>query len=182
MSPFATPRRKTARSVSTSSARSTVGPVLDSWSATFDALIERERGAIYVAEDDELGVLGVASVSFNLAIRFGGEYCQLEELYVDPKARGKNCGGLLVQAVIDGRKSAAAPMSAFISRTGMRRTARSTKSMASRMSASKCGKSYKSIGRLSRIHLNRNLRQVDRHSRCRNMHRAVAASSVPTVP
>ena len=49
------------------------GPVLDSWSATFDALIERERGAIYVAEDDELGVLGVASVSFNLAIRFGGE-------------------------------------------------------------------------------------------------------------
>ena len=77
------------------------GPVLDSWSATFDALIERERGAIYVAEDDELGVLGVASVSFNLAIRFGGEYCQLEELYVDPKARGRNCGGLLLQAVID---------------------------------------------------------------------------------
>ncbi len=80
------------------------GPVLDSWSGTFDALVERERGAIYVAEDDELGVLGVASVSFNLAIRFGGEYCQLEELYVDPKARGKNCGGLLVQAVIDGAR------------------------------------------------------------------------------
>ena len=56
------------------------GPVLESWNTTFDALIKRERGAIYVAEDDELGVLGVASASFNLAIRFGGEYCQLEEL------------------------------------------------------------------------------------------------------
>ena len=85
------------------------GPVLDSWSATFDVLIERERGAIYVAEDDELGVLGVASVSFNLAIRFGGEYCQLEELYVDPKARGKNCGGLLAQAVIDGAQERGCP-------------------------------------------------------------------------
>jgi len=81
------------------------GRVLESWNTTFDALIKRERGAIYVAEDDELGVLGVASVSFNLAIRFGGEYCQLEELYVDPKARGKNCGGLLVQAVIDGARA-----------------------------------------------------------------------------
>ena len=81
------------------------GPVLESWNTTFDALIKRERGAIYVAEDDELGVLGVASVSFNLAIRFGCEYCQLEELYVDPKARAKNCGGLLVQAVIDGARA-----------------------------------------------------------------------------
>ena len=77
------------------------GPVLQSWHETFDALIDDTRGRIYVAEDDELGVLGVASVSFNLAIRYGGEYCQLEELYVDPKARGKNCGGLLLQAVID---------------------------------------------------------------------------------
>ena len=80
------------------------GPVLQSWHATFDALIDDTRGRIYVAEDDELGVLGVASVSFNLAIRYGGEYCQLEELYVDPKARGKNCGGLLLLAVIDGAR------------------------------------------------------------------------------
>ena len=72
------------------------GPTLQSWHETFDALIDDTRGRIYVAEDDELGVLGVASVSFTLAIRYGGEYCQLEELYVDPKARGKNCGGLLL--------------------------------------------------------------------------------------
>ena len=80
------------------------GPVLDSWHATFEALVTRARGAVYVAEDDELGVLGVATVSFNLAVRYGGEYCQLEELYVDPAARGKNCGGLLLEAVIAGAR------------------------------------------------------------------------------
>ena len=65
------------------------GPVLDDWHVTFAALVTRERGAVYVAEDDELGLLGVATVSYNLAVRYGGEYCQLEELY-DP-ARGRNC-------------------------------------------------------------------------------------------
>ena len=77
------------------------GPVRDDWHVTFAALVTRERGAVYVAEDDGLGLLGVATVSFNLAVRYGGEYCQLEELYVDPKARGRNCGGLLLQAVIN---------------------------------------------------------------------------------
>ena len=81
------------------------GPELSSWHETFNALVTRERGAVYVAGDDQLRLLGVATVSFNLAVRFGGEYCQLEELYVDPKARGQNCGGLLVQAVIDGARS-----------------------------------------------------------------------------
>ncbi len=80
------------------------GPILPSWHNTFDTLLDDTRGRIYVAEDDELGILGIASVSFNLAIRYGGEYCQLEELYVDPKARGKNCGGLLLQAVIEGAR------------------------------------------------------------------------------
>tara|TARA_B100000214_G_scaffold280212_1_gene209897 strand:+ start:46 stop:480 length:435 start_codon:yes stop_codon:yes gene_type:complete len=80
------------------------GLVQDDWHVTFAALVTRERGSVYVAEDDELGVLGVATVSFNLAVRYGGEYCQLEELYVDPKARGRNCGGLLLQAVIDGAR------------------------------------------------------------------------------
>ncbi len=46
------------------------GPVLDSWIGTFDALVERERGALYVAEDAELGVLGGARVSFNLSLPF----------------------------------------------------------------------------------------------------------------
>jgi len=46
-------------------------------------------------------VLGMASVSYRPAMRYGGEYCQLEELIVDPTARGKNVGGLLVQATLD---------------------------------------------------------------------------------
>ncbi len=66
------------------------------WSEIFDALLSGERGEILVA-DDEGPLLGVATVSYNLAIRYRGEYCQLEELIVDPAARGKNVGGLLVQ-------------------------------------------------------------------------------------
>ena len=69
------------------------------WSATFKSLIEEKRGEVLVAE--EVGVLyGLATVSYNLAIRYGGEYAQLEELIVDPAARGKNVGGLLVEAAV----------------------------------------------------------------------------------
>jgi len=45
-------------------------------------------------------ILGMASISFNLALRYNGEYCQLEELVVDPEARGKNVGGLLIEETI----------------------------------------------------------------------------------
>jgi len=45
-------------------------------------------------------VFGMASISFNLALRYNGEYCQLEELVVDPDARGKNVGGLLIEETI----------------------------------------------------------------------------------
>ena len=77
------------------------GPVTPDWAATFDALLGAERGMVLVAETAADGIFWVATVSFNLAIRYGGEYCQLEELYVDASARGKNVGGLLVEAVID---------------------------------------------------------------------------------
>lgn len=72
----------------------------DRWRETWDALLEEERGAVLVAEEGET-LLGVATISFNLAIRYAGEYCQLEELIVDSAARGKNAGGLLVQATVD---------------------------------------------------------------------------------
>ena len=69
------------------------------WGELFDRLLSGERGEILVA--DEGGqLLGVATVSYNLAIRYQGEYCQLEELIVDPAARGKNAGGLLVEETI----------------------------------------------------------------------------------
>lgn len=70
------------------------------WRETFDALMSEERGTVLVCEE-EGAILGVATISFNLAIRYAGEYCQLEELIVDSAARGKNAGGLLVQATID---------------------------------------------------------------------------------
>ena len=40
-----------------------------------------------------------------LAIRYGGEYCQLEELIVAPAGRGKNIGGQLVQETVKEAKS-----------------------------------------------------------------------------
>ena len=52
-----------------------------------------------LAEEDGV-VLGMASISFNLALRYGGEYCQLEELIVTPEARGKNVGALLMEATV----------------------------------------------------------------------------------
>jgi GNAT superfamily N-acetyltransferase len=72
----------------------------EGWGGTFDALLTRERGEVHVA--DERGtLLGMATVSYNLALRYRGEYCQLEELIVDPEARGKDVGGLLVRASLE---------------------------------------------------------------------------------
>ena len=68
-------------------------------SKTFRNLISNERGSLVVAEENGT-VLGMASISFNLALRYNGEYCQLEELVVDKEARGKNVGGLLIEEKI----------------------------------------------------------------------------------
>ncbi len=70
------------------------------WAETYDALMMGERGTVLVADDEKMGVLGMATISFNLAIRYSGEYCQLEELFVDPQARGKNAGGLLIEGIL----------------------------------------------------------------------------------
>jgi GNAT superfamily N-acetyltransferase len=75
-------------------------PIRDS----FEKLLEKRRGEIIVAVEDAT-ILGMATVSYNLAMRYGGEYCQLEELIVAPEARGKNIGGLLVQRTIENAKS-----------------------------------------------------------------------------
>jgi GNAT superfamily N-acetyltransferase len=72
----------------------------DGWAEAFDELVTGNRGVIVLAEEDG-DVLGVATVSYNVAIRYGGEYCQLEELIVDEKARGKNLGALLMEAVVE---------------------------------------------------------------------------------
>ena len=66
----------------------------------FEQLIGGDRGRIILAQEADV-ILGMATVSYNLAIRYGGEYCQLEELIVDTAARGKNVGGQLVQRTIE---------------------------------------------------------------------------------
>jgi len=66
---------------------------------TFRDLISNERGSLVIAEESGK-ILGMASISFNLALRYNGEYCQLEELIVDQNARGKNVGGLLNEETV----------------------------------------------------------------------------------
>ena len=68
-------------------------------SNTFNKLISNERGSLVIVEE-EGKILGMASISFNLALRYNGEYCQLEELVVHQEARGKNVGGLLIQETL----------------------------------------------------------------------------------
>ena len=68
-------------------------------SNTFNEVISNERGGLVIAEE-EGKILGMASISFNLALRYNGEYCQLEELVVHQEARGKNVGGLLIEETL----------------------------------------------------------------------------------
>jgi GNAT superfamily N-acetyltransferase len=84
-------------------------PVQPGWRPVFDALLVGDRGTVLVAEHDERGLLGAVTLSFNLAIRYSGEYCQLEELFVDPGARGMNAGGLLVQGAVDTARDRGCP-------------------------------------------------------------------------
>lgn len=66
---------------------------------SFRRLLDSERGAVIVAEEDGQ-VLGVISLSFNLAMRFETAYAQIEELVVDGAARGKKVGALLLRAAL----------------------------------------------------------------------------------
>mgnify|MGYP003330030646 FL=1 len=68
-------------------------------SNTFNKVISNERGSLVIAVESGK-ILGMASISFNLALRYNGEYCQLEELVVHQEARGKNVGGLLIEETL----------------------------------------------------------------------------------
>jgi predicted N-acetyltransferase YhbS len=72
--------------------------------STYRDLLTAERGTIIIAED-ETGFLGCITFSYNLAIRYGGEYAQIEELIVNDSARGKKVGAALVQGSIDAARS-----------------------------------------------------------------------------
>jgi len=84
------------------------------WAEVFSSHLHNERGAVVVAEHDGT-VVGCATVSYNLAIRYGGEYCELEELIVDEAARGLNLGRILVQRTIDdARRRGCAEMGLYL--------------------------------------------------------------------
>ena len=68
--------------------------------AAYRRMLASERGFVLAAEEDG-GLLGVISVSINLAIRFDVAYAQIEELVVDAAARGKQAGAILVRAAMD---------------------------------------------------------------------------------
>ncbi|MCZ6707234.1 MAG: GNAT family N-acetyltransferase [Chloroflexi bacterium] len=74
------------------------------WSAGYRLIVAGDRGTALVAEDTDR-VLGCITVSYNLAVRYGGEYAQIEELIVDQAARGKNVGAALVNAAIDAARA-----------------------------------------------------------------------------
>lgn len=71
---------------------------------TFGALLDGARGRVLVAEDRGR-ILGVISVSYDLAIRYDGEYAQVEELVVDEAARGMNLGAALVNTAVDAARA-----------------------------------------------------------------------------
>jgi GNAT superfamily N-acetyltransferase len=81
-------------------AGATGGSLAETPGRVFDQLLAEARGLVLVAVE-EGALLGMASLSFNLAMRYGGEYCQLEELVVHPDARGKNIGALLMEATLE---------------------------------------------------------------------------------
>ena len=71
---------------------------------TFLDLLKGQRGKILVAVE-ERRVVGTITFSFNVALRYAGEYAQIEELIVDESQRGKGTGARLVRAAIEEARS-----------------------------------------------------------------------------
>ena len=68
-------------------------------------LLTGDRGTVLVAEENG-ELYGLITISFVLALRYTGDYAQIEELIVDPRARGKKLGVGLVKAAIEAARSA----------------------------------------------------------------------------
>ena len=88
--------------------------VTSDWKDVYESHLRFERGAVVVAENND-AIWGIATVSYNMTIRYGGEYCELEELIVDDAARGLNLGRILVQRTIDdARRRGCAEMGLYL--------------------------------------------------------------------
>lgn len=81
-----------------------IEPALAQADSVFDQFLARNRGEILVAVEKN-GIVGVITFSYNIAMRYAGEYAQVEELMVDASQRGKGTGALLVNAAIDAARA-----------------------------------------------------------------------------
>ncbi|MFT6580989.1 MAG: glucosamine-phosphate N-acetyltransferase [Alphaproteobacteria bacterium] len=77
----------------------------DDYKDSFERLLDGDRGTVLVAEEEDV-ILGVITVSYVLALRYRGDYAQIEELVVDSRARGRKLGVSLVDAAIAAARDA----------------------------------------------------------------------------
>ncbi len=67
---------------------------------TFREMVKNdEKGTVLVAEEDD-DLVGLLTLSYPLAIRYGGRYTCIEEFIVSERTRGKGVGGRLLEAAI----------------------------------------------------------------------------------
>ena len=74
-----------------------IQPSLKHSGDVYAEFLNRAKGEILVAVEDG-AVVGVITFSYAIAMRYAGEYAQVEELMVDGSQRGKGTGALLVRA------------------------------------------------------------------------------------
>ncbi|WP_328603305.1 GNAT family N-acetyltransferase [Amycolatopsis sp. NBC_00345] len=58
-------------------------------------------GLVLVAEDTGKRLVGLVTASYQTAIRTGGPYAQIQELYVRPEARSSHVGEMLVTRLVE---------------------------------------------------------------------------------
>lgn len=80
-----------------------IRPALAQSAPVYREFLQRNRGEILVAVENGT-VVGVITFSYAIAMRYAGEYAQIEELMVDNSQRGKGTGALLVNACIEAAK------------------------------------------------------------------------------
>ena len=83
----------------------------NNYKASFERLLASDRGTVLIAEEardagENNVILGVITVSYVLALRYRGDYAQIEELVVDSRARGRNLGASLVNAATAAARAA----------------------------------------------------------------------------
>ncbi len=69
--------------------------------ATFREMVRNEEHGTVLLADEDGDILGLITLSYPKAIRFGGLHTLIEEFIVTERARGKNVGSQLIEAGIN---------------------------------------------------------------------------------